>query len=233
MTTTIPDYIPELTHGAGETAKTGGCLMQIVSWFADGEWDDSPNCVWSPLRSWGIRMNDAIHEPAVRRQLWTAVPRLMSTGRVIEGMSGWSADPQLGDQSEETHRRFMELYADFGQIVLAKVYSDVGAQKMEDEFGQSFIDSAEHALKGAVAEPRRRGGEAWDVAMNIVGILSSPGYPDVDQYLADLMTWTLDAFDQWTGTRFDPDAVPESEWKALTDMQRDITTAAADQPVAV
>lgn len=76
---TIPDSLPPLRRGVGESPRSGGCLMQVTNYLATGLWTDGPaRNVAPPLSGIAIQVNDGVCDDH-RQQLWPFVPRLMKT----------------------------------------------------------------------------------------------------------------------------------------------------------
>lgn len=76
---TIPDYLPMLIKGTGNTPLEGGCLVQIANWLHDPElWTDQAICVDRVLAHWAIMINDLLDDDH-RRQLSLLAPRLAGT----------------------------------------------------------------------------------------------------------------------------------------------------------
>lgn len=75
----IPDSLPPLRRGVGESPRSGGCLMQVTNYLATGLWTDGPaRNVAPPLSGIAIQVNDEVCDDH-RQQLWPFVPRLMKT----------------------------------------------------------------------------------------------------------------------------------------------------------
>lgn len=74
----IPDFLPKLIRGTGDSPEEGGCVMQVVCYLTEGEWTDSPKCVHPALRDMAISVNDEATN-AERQSLWPLIPRLINT----------------------------------------------------------------------------------------------------------------------------------------------------------
>lgn len=77
----IPDFMPNIKEGTGDTPADGGCLVQIAGWLNDGHsWTDRTPCVHPVLRDVAIELNDSIEDDNERRQIMRFAPRLIGTG---------------------------------------------------------------------------------------------------------------------------------------------------------
>lgn len=86
--TVVPDYVPMLIPGAGQTPTDGGCLVQIANWLYNPElWTDEAVCVDSLLTTWAIMINDVVDTEA-RHQLALLAPRLAGSKLDYDGK--WS-----------------------------------------------------------------------------------------------------------------------------------------------
>jgi hypothetical protein len=86
----IPDSLPPLIRGIGQSPAVGGCLMQVTNYLARGIWSDSPARNVDPtLQRAAILTNDAVCDRH-RKELWRFVPRLMSTFGLM-----WERDPRF------------------------------------------------------------------------------------------------------------------------------------------
>ena len=86
----IPDSLPPLIRGLGQSPAVGGCLMQVTNYLARGIWSDGPARNVDPvLQRAAILTNDAVCDRH-RRELWRFVPRLMSTYGLM-----WERDPRF------------------------------------------------------------------------------------------------------------------------------------------
>lgn len=81
----LPDPVPFLRKGVGDTPEEGGCILQVVDWIHRHEWTDSPPCVHPLLRPLAIKANDCVGD-GERQRLLDLVPRLTGTA---------TADPLL------------------------------------------------------------------------------------------------------------------------------------------
>jgi hypothetical protein len=100
-TTSIPDNLPRLIHGAGDTPEDGACAMQAVAWLSSAgkEWTDSPSCTHPVFRRLVVHINDAAAD-TTRQLLWPLLPRLIGTrdpdpgarNRVSVALAAWSAE---------------------------------------------------------------------------------------------------------------------------------------------
>ncbi|MFD4474616.1 hypothetical protein ACFWPU_00665 [Streptomyces sp. NPDC058471] len=118
----VPDFMPRLRSGAGDTPKDGGCLVQVAGFLNDGvSWVDDTPCVHPMLRSVGILTNDSV-DGDMRQELLPLAPRLIGTGltgdvvedrRVMTALvewcvrdAQWSGDPE----GAATAARYAEAY---------------------------------------------------------------------------------------------------------------------------
>jgi len=77
---TVPDLLPLLRKGTGNTPADGGCLVQLASYLNDGHsWTDATPCVHPVLRSLAIRVNDETSDEN-RHLLAQLAARLVGTG---------------------------------------------------------------------------------------------------------------------------------------------------------
>lgn len=75
----IPDILPNLIAGEGDSPENGGCLLQVASFIYDGEsWTDHPKCVHPLLIELGIWVNDETTDDA-RPLLARSLPYLLET----------------------------------------------------------------------------------------------------------------------------------------------------------
>lgn len=200
----IPEFMPIPISGAGQSPETGGCLMQIASWFFDGGWDDRPECVWTPLQSFGITVNDAINSADVRRRLMLEVPRLLSTAGAMAA---------AGD--EDAHLAVLRWAA---QSAHDRVQAGQNGEQPCNAC--VVIDS----LHDCCSCPR-----ADELSDSTIRHISCGKYEGnlTDE---DLVAWfhdLLDRFDEVTGTVLDESVVTEKEWRALASAQHRTLPAAA------
>lgn len=74
----VPDGLPLLIDGEGDSPADGGCLMQFVSYIADESWTTSPWQVHRMLASVAIYCNDSSSD-AGRPLLAQLAPDLIGT----------------------------------------------------------------------------------------------------------------------------------------------------------
>lgn len=75
----VPDYLPALRRGAGNSPADGGCLVQVASRLADGRsWTDRADCVHPLLREVAILVNDRMPD-ADRDRLYPLAAELVGT----------------------------------------------------------------------------------------------------------------------------------------------------------
>lgn len=81
--------VPFIRKGVGHTPEEGGCIMQVISWIAeDGQWHDTPKCVFPLLRDAAIEVNDHASDEE-RQRLLDLAPRLINTRIDDPGQGGF------------------------------------------------------------------------------------------------------------------------------------------------
>lgn len=84
--TTVPDFMPDIRSGYHASPKAGGCVMQVTNYLWNEGWSDRPDCTESGIADIAISINDSVGQ-AARRGLLAAVPDLIGTAWLAEGMS--------------------------------------------------------------------------------------------------------------------------------------------------
>src|SRR4051794_4457138 len=75
-----PDSLPVLSAGKHRSARSGGCFMEIASFFAGERWSDHPKCADPSLAELARCVNDRMPD-AQRPQLALMIPAVIGTGQ--------------------------------------------------------------------------------------------------------------------------------------------------------
>lgn len=103
--TTVPDFMPDIRSGYHASPKAGGCVMQVTNYLWNEGWSDRPDCTESGIAGIAISVNDSVGQ-AARRGLLAAVPDLIGTAWLAEGMSESEEDAAIDALSAWVDKTF-------------------------------------------------------------------------------------------------------------------------------
>ena len=187
----IPDFMPNLRHGSGETPKDGGCLIQIAGWLNDGvSWTDKTPCVHPVFRRLGINFNDWFDDTD-RQKLLAFLPRIIGTGLT-------------GDEAEDKRVA----------VGLAE-YAASQAQKFDAAVAVAAANAAAHAAVAAAAAAAVDAAAAADAAANAAANAAYAAYAAGVEAQLGLFSRLLDEYDRLTGREVSGRTVPDEQWQAL------------------
>lgn len=219
----IPDFIPNLTSGAGDTPADGGCLIQVASWLNDGHsWTDQTPCVHFLLRDAAIDLNDDLPDE-VRQQIMKFAPRLIGTGMdseddenaVAEHLVHWAASrarAAVGARCNELLRdridgidwyrskRFeVEENEDYGTVVRFRNFVELSVGYAAMAVGRAACDCSPSETRCSM-EVKCAANQAR------IGFMSD----------------MIDEYDSFTGRRITGATVSDEQWKHLASVMNGV-----------
>ena len=200
----VPDFMPRLRSGAGETPKDGGCLIQVAGYLNDGvSWTDATPCVHPALRRAGILVNDGVDDE-YRQRLLLLAPRLIGTGGT-------------GDPVED-RRIAVELArwcaADAKESAAAPASAEAAASASASAAGATASASAAGATASAAGATASAAFAASYAAFAAVYAASADAR---SKARFDFLVRLIDAYDHITGRTVTGKTVTEADWRRVAD----------------
>lgn len=244
MTTFIPEHLPILRKGKGQTPEKGGCLMQVASFLHDGSWSDRSPCVAPFLRQLAIFVNDWTSDeerhllaPLAVDLIGTAVED-RSAAVTAAGQLGVWCSRRVAEYRPEWSRAACKRVEDAAEAYWDRPCSELAdtvivARRGIERFGVAWTCDPRGALKVALEVawcvdthdlPGNRSQNSWEQALVIGGSLPYDTVMSVvagagarrDVLLRELLTDAIAEHRRLTGSR--PAPVTEGDWRAVCEL---------------
>lgn len=234
---TIPDFLPFLRKGVGDTPADGGCLMQVAGFLYDvHSWRDDVACVHPVLRRAGIAVNDGVAD-ADRRRLSLAAARIAGSADAVADWSdeqrhvldvrlaAWCARSVLG-QVRTQDRQVAEA-----AIRAAEAWADCPCGKHADAayaahaaWAANAADAAAYAADAAAYAADAAAKAAADAAHAAYAAVAAAAARAADT--ADPVDWyfaLIDEYDRLVGRTSEPLTPEQGEAvRALSEAMRPV-----------
>lgn len=193
----VPDFMPQLRYGAGQTPQDGGCLVQVAGFLNDGvSWTDSTPCVHPMLREVAIGTNDRVDD-VLRQTLLPLAPRLIGTGLT-------------GDEAED--RRVTLALVEWCVRQAAVAAHAIGGIWASNVAVDAKNEAALYASGASDLNSLN------SMRCKVIASLAADAHGEVSpEALADFLVRMIDEYDRVSGREMSGKTVRDGDWKRVTE----------------